>query len=279
MSHATQVAELKRIIESEQRPIGDRAEALVAEIRRKHAGVEKALLFYGSSLRAGESSGKMLDFYVLVDSYRDVHGLGLKQLGSFLAPPSVHYCEADGPDGERLRSKYSIVSLSAFRRRARGGAFESMLWARFAQPTLLICPDPDLRKDLLETLAQASHHFLRETAPAIEGRAFQDCDLGTRTYGELQNRTSTGRRVGPIKANRGQTCGALRTTRVSCFSVWRHSYNHRAARYRLVAAQFMPSALVWTPSGGQTHGGISGHEGILHVRCRARLCPGEDQIA
>ncbi|MEM9180068.1 MAG: hypothetical protein AAGA89_10170 [Pseudomonadota bacterium] len=169
MSHATQVAELKRIIESEQRPIGDRAEALVTEIRRKHAGVEKALLFYGSSLRAGESSGKMLDFYVLVDSYRDVHGLGLKQFGSFLAPPSVHYCEADGPDGERLRSKYSIVSLSAFRRRARGGAFESMLWARFAQPTLLICSDPDLREDLLETLAQASHHFLRETAPLLKG--------------------------------------------------------------------------------------------------------------
>ena len=169
MSHATQVAELKRIIESEQRPIGDRAEALVAEIRRKHAGVENALLFYGSSLRAGESSGKMLDFYVLVDSYRDVHGIGLKQLGSFLAPPSVHYCEADGPDGERLRSKYSIVSLSAFRRRTRGGAFESMLWARFAQPTLLICPDPDLREDLLETLAQASHYFLRETAPLLKG--------------------------------------------------------------------------------------------------------------
>ncbi|MEM6556263.1 MAG: hypothetical protein AAF642_10330 [Pseudomonadota bacterium] len=169
MSRATHVAELKRIIESEQRPVGDRAEALVAEIRRKHAGVEKALLFYGSSLRAGEASGKMLDFYVLVESYRDVHGIGLKQLGSFLAPPSVHYCEAIGPDGERLRSKYSIVSLSAFRRRTRGNAFESMLWARFAQPTLLICADPVLREDLLETLAQASYHFLGETAPLLKG--------------------------------------------------------------------------------------------------------------
>ena len=83
MSAETQLAELRAIIESEQRPIGDRAEALVAEIRRKHGGAEKALLFYGSSLRAGEASGKMLDFYVLVDSYRDVHGFGLKQLGSF----------------------------------------------------------------------------------------------------------------------------------------------------------------------------------------------------
>lgn len=169
MSHQTQIAEIRAIIESEQRPIGARAEALVAEIRRKHAGAERALLFYGSSLRAGEASGKMLDFYVLVDSYRDVHGFGLKQLGSFLAPPSVHYCEADGPDGERLRSKYSIVSLSAFRRRARGGAFESMLWARFAQPTILICEDPALRDDLLDTLAMASRHFLSETAPLLKG--------------------------------------------------------------------------------------------------------------
>lgn len=169
MSAQTQLSDMRAIIESEQRPIGDRAEALVAEIRRKHRGAEKALLFYGSSLRAGEASGKMLDFYVLVDSYRDVHGFGLKQFGSFLAPPSVHYCEADGPDGERLRSKYSIVSLSAFRRRARGGAFESMLWARFAQPTILICEDPDLRHDLLETLAMASRHFLSETAPLLRG--------------------------------------------------------------------------------------------------------------
>ncbi|NQY12918.1 MAG: hypothetical protein HRT81_03545 [Henriciella sp.] len=169
MSPAPSLAKVRQIIESEQRPIGDRAEALVAEIRRKHAGLEKALLFYGSSLRAGEASGKMLDFYVLVESYRDVHGFGLKQLGSFLAPPSVHYCEAVGPDGERLRSKYSIVSLSAFRRRARGAAFESMLWARFAQPTLLICEDESLRDDLLDTLAHASHHFLTETAPLMRG--------------------------------------------------------------------------------------------------------------
>ena len=169
MTAKTKIANLREIIESEQRPIGDRAEALVAEIRRKHAGAEKALLFYGSSLRAGEASGKMLDFYVLVDSYRDVHGFGLKQLGSFLAPPSVHYCEADGPDGERLRSKYSIVSLSAFRRRARGGAFESMLWARFAQPTILICEDASLRSDLLDTLAHASSHFLSETASLLKG--------------------------------------------------------------------------------------------------------------
>lgn len=169
MTLTSELAKLRDIIEREQRPIGDRAEALVTEIHRKHGGVEKALLFYGSSLRAGEASGKMLDFYVLVDSYRDVHGFGLKQLGSFLAPPSVHYCEAAGPGGERLRSKYSIVSLSAFRRRARGAAFESMLWARFAQPTLLICSDPNLRANLLDTLAHATHHFLTETAPLLKG--------------------------------------------------------------------------------------------------------------
>lgn len=169
MSHTLQLAALRNIIVAEQRPIGDRAEALVAEIRRKHGGCEKALLFYGSSLRAGEASGKMLDFYVLVDSYRDIHGIGLKQFGSFIAPPSVHYCEADGPDGERLRSKYSIVSLAAFRRRARGGAFESMLWARFAQPTLIICPDPELQADILDTLALATRHFMTEAAPLLSG--------------------------------------------------------------------------------------------------------------
>ncbi|MEM0985257.1 MAG: hypothetical protein AAGJ32_03325 [Pseudomonadota bacterium] len=174
MTDATVRARIQTIIAAEQRPVGARADALIAAIRRKHGGIDRALLFYGSSLRAGEASGKMLDFYVLVDSYRDVHGNGLKRLGSFLAPPSVHYCEADGPGGERLRSKYSIVSLSAFRRRARGAAFEAMLWARFAQPTLLICPDPNLRADLIETLAHSTHHFLNETSPLLQGEVEMD---------------------------------------------------------------------------------------------------------
>lgn len=197
MTGRNDLAEIKRIIANEQRPIGDRAEALVAEIRRKHGGVEKALLFYGSSLRAGEAAGKMLDFYVLVDAYKDVHGIGLKQFGSFLAPPSVHYCEADGPDGERLRSKYSIVSLSAFRRRTRGSALESMLWARFAQPTLLICDDPVLREDLLDTLAHATRHFLQETAPLlkgeIEGGAIWERGLRESYQTELRPEDATGR--------------------------------------------------------------------------------------
>lgn len=167
MTAASDLSAIVNIIEAGQQPIGDRAEALVATIRAKHGDAVKALLFYGSSLRAGEAAGKMLDFYVLVDRYRDVHGIGLKQLGSFLAPPSVHYCEANGPGGERLRSKYSIVSLPAFRRRTRGAALETMLWARFAQPTQIICDDPVLRADLLETLAHGTRHFLRETAPLL----------------------------------------------------------------------------------------------------------------
>lgn len=169
MNAAENLDDVVRIIESGQQPIGDRAEALVSKIREKHGAAVKALLFYGSSLRAGEGAGKMLDFYVLVDRYQDVHGIGLRQFGSFLAPPSVHYCEADGPGGERLRSKYSIVSLPAFRRRTRGGALESMLWARFAQPTQIICDDANLRSDLLETIALGTRHFLRETAPMLRG--------------------------------------------------------------------------------------------------------------
>lgn len=157
------------IIRAEQVSIGDRAEALVSVIRARHGDDVKALLFYGSSLRAGEQSGKMLDFYVLVDSYKSVYGSGLKRFFSFLAPPGVHYCEADGPGGERLRSKYSIVSLPAFRRRARGGALESMLWARFAQPTRIVTDDDKLREELIETVSLACRHFLAETAPLLSG--------------------------------------------------------------------------------------------------------------
>ncbi len=170
---------VRQILETEQGPLGTRAQALADVIGHQHGDKVKALLFYGSSLRAGETAGKMLDFYVLVDSYKSIYGNGLKRLGAFLAPPGVHYCEADGPGGERLRSKYSIVSLKAFNRRARGAALESMLWARFSQPTVLVCEDKDLHKTLITTLAHATRHFLMETAPLIHG-TLQPTDIWVR---------------------------------------------------------------------------------------------------
>src|SRR6185436_703618 len=46
---------------------------LVDEIRRRHGDAIAAIVFYGSCLRTGQYDTGVLDFYVLVDRYRDVH--------------------------------------------------------------------------------------------------------------------------------------------------------------------------------------------------------------
>ena len=159
---------LRRQIESEQQALPPAARRMAEAIRRKHGGCVRAFLFYGSSRREGEDTGKMLDFYVLVDRYRDVHGRGLRQLASFLIPPSVHYLELPSGTGPPLRCKYAIMSERAFHRRTAGGAFESMLWGRFAQPALIEADTPERFARLVDTLARACLHLATETLPLLK---------------------------------------------------------------------------------------------------------------
>nr|TFG55528.1 MAG: hypothetical protein E4H34_00310 [Hyphomicrobiales bacterium] len=158
---------IKRIIEAEQHEPGPRALALCNTIRERHGNAIKAFLLYGSGLRDKNDPDKLLDVYVLIDRYTSVHGWGAKAVGSYLAPPSVHYVETVDPDGIPVRSKYSIVSLRAFHKRASGGAFESMLWARFAQPAIVISDDAVIRENILTTMSHAVLHFAAESIPLI----------------------------------------------------------------------------------------------------------------
>jgi hypothetical protein len=169
MTEAEVIEALKQQIASEQEPLPRSAGLMADAIRDKHGNCTRAFLFYGSSRREGERAGKMLDFYVLVDRYRDIHGRGLKQLASILIPPSVHYHELITDEGEKLRCKYAVMSETAFHRRTRGGAFESMLWGRFAQPVLISADTPERGERLVETLAKACRHLAEETLPLLKG--------------------------------------------------------------------------------------------------------------
>lgn len=160
---------LRAVVRDDQVPVSRAALAMAEAIRARHSGAVRGLVFYGSALRQGEQADKMLDFYVIVSSYKAVHGRGLKQLASFLIPPSVHFLEIRDEAGARLRSKYAIVSEKAFHRRTRGGAFETMLWARFAQPATVISGDPEVHSALIDTLALACRHFADEVRPLLAG--------------------------------------------------------------------------------------------------------------
>lgn len=158
---------LKRQIRREQEALPPAAAQMAEAIQTKHGGCIRAFLYYGSSRREGQVSTKMLDFYVLVDAYRDIHGRGFKQLASILVPPSVHYLEIRSETGETLRCKYAVMSERAFHRRTSGGAFESMLWGRFAQPVLIKADTEARYEKLVGTLAGACLHLAKETLPLL----------------------------------------------------------------------------------------------------------------
>lgn len=164
---AADLGPVRAIIEAEQTAPGPRVVAMCDAIRARHGDAIKAFLLYGSGLREANNPEKLLDFYVLTDNYMAIHGWGAKAVGAFLAPPSVHFMEINGPGTTPIRSKYSIISLSAFHRRASGRAFEAMLWARFAQPAIVITDDPVIRSDILTTLSRAVSHFAGETLPLL----------------------------------------------------------------------------------------------------------------
>lgn len=165
-------AAVRKIIEAEQSATPPkRAVEMADAIRKHHGSCVKGFIFYGSGLREADNPEKMLDYYVLVDRYRSVHkGFGIKAMASLILPPSVHYLEATDTTGQFMSSKYSIMSVNAFVRRASGGAREPMIWGRFSQPCLIMsCVNEDVRGALIDALTSAVIHFADESSPLMDG--------------------------------------------------------------------------------------------------------------
>lgn len=110
---------------------------LIAEVRARLGGGVAAVLFYGSCLRTGDYQDKVLDFYVLVDSYRAAYDRCWLAVANRLLPPNVFYAEADG-EAFRLRVKYAVLSTTHFHVLSGEETFNSSVWVRFAQPCRLI---------------------------------------------------------------------------------------------------------------------------------------------
>lgn len=165
-------AAVRAVIEREQSAAPPpRALEMAEAIRAHHGPCVKGFVFYGSGLREADNPDKMLDYYVLVDQYTSVHrGFGLKAFASFALPPSVHYLEAKDRSGQFMSSKYSIMSVRAFLRRASGGAREPMIWGRFSQPCLIMaCESEPVRGALIDALTSAVIHFAKEVRPLMSG--------------------------------------------------------------------------------------------------------------
>lgn len=145
-----------------------RVKAVCDDIKARHAGRVVGFVYYGSSLREMNNADKMLDFYVVVDSYRKTHRNPLRAVLNAAIPPAVYYHEMMHKDGVLTTCKYSIISIKAFERRATNRAFLSTVWGRFSQPCVLLFPKDDaVYGRLMRARADAVGHIMAETLPLL----------------------------------------------------------------------------------------------------------------
>jgi hypothetical protein len=158
------------VLDAEQLEPAPNVTAMCDKIKARHYGRVQAFLYYGSSLRAMNDPDKMLDFYVLVDSYRKTHKNPVRAFLNWTIPPAVYYLENKNDDGTLSTCKYSIISLPAFERKCTGRAFLSMVWGRFSQPCVLLFPKNKAAHTRIQTArASAVKHIARQTSPLFTG--------------------------------------------------------------------------------------------------------------
>ena len=171
MSMDKKLTVLRDVIVADQHRLPNPAQQIAEAIKTRHGEAVLALVFYGSALREVDEPGKILDFYVIVKSYRSIYSNPILRAATALLPPGVHFMQIDTTDGQMLRSKYAVVSERAFHKRASGGVLESMLWARFVQPAVIVADDPETYDKIVQTFAKACSHFHAQTAPLLDETA------------------------------------------------------------------------------------------------------------
>lgn len=169
--------DMRAIVEAEMdRPVPPEIEALVKALLARHGRAATAILFYGSALRDKEIGDRMVDLYVLVESYRAMHGNGIMRVLNRLIPPNVYYIEAPLTDGAKTRAKYAVVDQHHFRRLVSPKASNPYFWARFCQPVAVPWTrDDESRRAVREALIAAPMTMATQVRPLLEG----EVDEGT----------------------------------------------------------------------------------------------------
>jgi hypothetical protein len=141
--------------------------ALRDALLRQYSGAVDAMLFYGSCLRSGDALDGLVDLYLVVDDYRKAYRKPLPALFNRLLPPNVYYLEIE-IDGNRVRSKYAVISTQDLEHGSSLQWFHSYIWGRFAQPCgLLYSRNNEMSQRIQGILAQAVLTFLTRVLPAL----------------------------------------------------------------------------------------------------------------
>jgi hypothetical protein len=141
---------------------------LINEILIRHGEAAQAILFYGSCLRTGDEFEGLVDLYLLVDDYHAAYSKRRQALFNSLLPPNVYYLEIEF-EGQVVRTKYAVLSLTDYQKGTSGRWFHSYLWGRFCQPTALLFARNDQVTELVQNgLAQSVLTFIRRVLPRLE---------------------------------------------------------------------------------------------------------------
>ena len=162
--------DLGELVASElSRPAPEAARQLADAIRRRHGEAVAAVVFYGSCLRKRTHEG-VLDFYVLVDSYREAYRSRVLAWTNALLPPNVFYLESESALGT-LRAKYAVLSSRDFERATAPEALKPGIWARFCQPAALVyARDEAARQTLLRAAAASVLTALQQGLPLLPAK-------------------------------------------------------------------------------------------------------------
>lgn len=160
---------IKDILAEENVTPNARVTSVCEAIAKRHPGRVLAFMYYGSSLRDLDDAEKMLDFYVIVDSYRKTHKNPIRALLNRIIPPAVYYYEQTDESGVLSTCKYSIISINEFEKRCGAHALLSMVWGRFCQPSVMLFPKDALTAErLIASRETAVKHMAAQIAPLIE---------------------------------------------------------------------------------------------------------------
>ena len=133
------------VLQEWSREVPDAVLTAAQDIAAGYGDSVQGILFYGSCLRTGEIEDKVLDFYVIVDSYAAAYSKRWLAVANQLIPPNVFYHEMD-VDGLTVRSKYAVISIKDFGFRVSRACLNVSIWARFCQPSMFLLPKSDAAK-------------------------------------------------------------------------------------------------------------------------------------
>ncbi|HUG46765.1 MAG TPA: hypothetical protein VMK31_09700 [Sphingomicrobium sp.] len=154
--------QLRELVSSELgAPVDPKVGAMAQAIAAEHGAASRAVLFYGSCLREKRLDGLMLDFYLIVSSYRQAYDKRWLAIANRLVPPNVFYFEMDG-----LAAKYAVLSEADFHRECGVDARSTSVAARFAQPARIAwSADDTARQAVIAAVSRCAPALLAWSAP------------------------------------------------------------------------------------------------------------------